>query len=63
LNVLKANLELKDKESITQNTESLVGDIRFFDVNNQKIKRLGLDFTSFEKGIHETIKSMKHESK
>jgi nucleoside-diphosphate-sugar epimerase len=63
LNVLKANLELKGKESITQNTESLVGDIRFFDVNNQKIKRLGLDFTSFEKGIHETIKSMKHESK
>lgn len=38
---------------------SLIGDIRYFDIDNNKIKNIGLDFTDFDIGLNNTIDKMK----
>lgn len=38
----------------------LIGDIRYFDIDNSKIRSLGLEFTSFEDGLISTISSYKN---
>lgn len=46
----------KNADSLINHGAELVGDIRFFDIDNSKILALGLDFTDFNDGIDKTIK-------
>lgn len=58
----KRLLELfETSENFKVNHESeLIGDIRYFDIDNSKIRSLGLEFTSFEEGLISTISSYKN---
>jgi nucleoside-diphosphate-sugar epimerase len=51
------NLPLSD--SLKRYANSLIGDIRYFDIDNNKIKNIGLDFTDFDIGLNNTIDKMK----
>lgn len=51
--------EISSDEIIRNHTQSLVGDIRYFDIDNSKIKLVGMSFTGFEEGLIKTINHMK----
>ena len=60
LNSLKDTIlsETKSNSNIIYD-EWLVGDIKKFNISNQKIRELGLRFTNFEDGLSKTILAMK----
>ena len=50
-------LKILDKTNIDiEYADWKIGDIKYFDVSNQKLKDLGMEWnTSFEDGLHQTL--------
>lgn len=53
--------EKKFDNIIINHTSSLIGDIKYFDIDNTKIVKLGLSFTDFDRGLNNTIQNFNHE--
>jgi len=59
--VLKSQKYLSDYQSAFKYTQSLVGDIKYFEINNKKIQSLGVNFTEFNVALRATIDYIKNE--
>jgi UDP-glucose 4-epimerase len=55
--VLKSEKHLRDYDFNIKYTQSLVGDIKYFDIDNKKIRSLGVIFTNFNDALRVTINS------
>lgn len=60
--ILMARFKEKNIDNIIINySSSLIGDIRYFDIDNSKIIKLGLTITDFDRGLNNTIQNFIHE--